>query len=151
MVGRMTEVERQLLPLVVIIALGVVVWLFTEWIHRATLTPEPWGSELDQAIENEEVPPVCPHCSATYSEADYFCPACGESVGCYNNYSPYLYIFSMGDVLRRGTSEKIQVNAFTVTGYLVLSLCQYFWLAPIYWVMFFINLARQGKPPPLAP
>jgi hypothetical protein len=148
----MSEEESQMLPLVVSVALVVGIWLLIKWLTGGRVKPEPWGMDVEARLQNEELPPTCPHCSATYSEADYFCPGCGESAGQYNNYSPYLYIFTLGDLLRRGTSERFQANWVTITGYLLLSFCYYTVFAPIYWVMLFINLRRQGQeaaaPPP---
>jgi hypothetical protein len=147
----MSEVERQLTPLIVTLATGVLIWLVIQWIRNAACRPEPWGAKWEKTIEEGEAPPVCAHCSAPYAETDWFCPTCGCSVGDYNNCNPYLYLFSLGEGLRRGTSEAIPVNWLTVGGYLLLPLALFSVLAPFYWVMLFLNLGRQSHPAPAVP
>ena len=149
----MSEAEERLLPLILIIVAGVVVRVSTRWIQDAAPAPDPWGPEMDQALRNHELPPTCPHCSAPHSETDYICPGCGDTVGDYTNYSPYLYIFSLGDVLRLGTMGRFRVSWLTITGYLLLS-TKYACFAPVYWVLLFMNvggspLKAAAAPPPL--
>ncbi len=141
----MSEAERQLLPLVVMLLTGAAVWLVVQWIRTAASKPEPWDAHWEKTLEEGDAPPVCEHCSAPYAETDWFCPGCGASVGAYNNYSPYLYLFSLGEGLRRGTSGAVPVNWLSVGGYMLLSLAFFFILAPIYWVMLWLNLSQHGR------
>lgn len=105
--------------------------------------PDPWGAEVDAALENPEVLPVCFHCSAPHTETAWFCPECGAAVGEYNNWNPYLYIFSLGEVLRAGTFGKCQRSWFVMLGYLILSLAEYTIFAPVYWLLLFRNSSRS--------
>jgi hypothetical protein len=146
----MSELERQLVPVVVILITCAGVWLFLQWLWSGSARPDPWGAELDEALQAEELPPTCFHCSATYSPLDRFCPACGSSVGAYNNYSPYLYIFSLGEALREGSFGKLRPDWVSVAGYFLLSLSMSL-LAPLYWVQLFKNLARQRQAPAKPP
>jgi hypothetical protein len=131
-----------------------VVWRFVVWIQEAIPAPDPWGAEVDRQLQEDDLPPTCPHCSATYSEGDYFCPACGEAVGSYNNFNPYLYVFSLGQWLRTGTGGKINRSWLTITGYLLLSTVEYISLVltipllPVYWFLFFKNLSETPPRPP---
>jgi hypothetical protein len=61
---------------------------------------------------------------------------------------PYLHIFSQGEVLRNGVTERIQINALTVGGYLLISLSGYVVFAPLYWFFLFRNL-RQNQAVPV--
>jgi hypothetical protein len=146
--------ETQLLSLLFILGAMVGTWAVVYWIQGVSVTPDPWGPELDLAIQNDELPPSCVHCSATYSETDHFCPGCGAAVGDYNNCNPYLYVFSLGEVLRLGTSGRFRVNWLTVGGFLLLS-TEYACFAPVYCIFFFLNLGGSpakpvDEPPPLA-
>jgi hypothetical protein len=138
----MGEGERQLLQWVALGAIVMAVRQFVLWIRDAQPRPDPWGAELETALQNEDIPLTCPHCSATHTEADYFCPGCGKSVGVYSNYSPYLYIFTLGDIMRRGTGEPFRVNWLTIGGYIFMSL-QYFSVLSLAGGLFW--LAELGK------
>ncbi len=67
---------------------------------------------------------------------------CGAAVGSYNNWMPYVYVFSQGEILRNGVTDKLRVGPFIIMGYLLYSLLTYFIFAPIYWFFFFKNLRR---------
>lgn len=64
------------------------------------------------------------------------------SVGPYNNWMPYLHVFSEGEVLRNGTSGKFQINAVTIAGYILYSITVFFVFAPVYWFFLFKNVGR---------
>jgi hypothetical protein len=141
----MGEGERQLMQWIALGGISLAIWQLIEWIREATPPPNPWGPEIDAALTNDELPPSCHFCSAPLSETGWFCPGCGRSIGPYNNYSPYLYAFSLGEMMQRGTLEPFRVNWLTVAGYLLLSIFYFSVIAPIYWVLFFLNLSRQSK------
>ena len=152
-VNDMSEAERQLLPLVIMLLTGAMVWLVVQWIRNAAPRPEPWDARWKKTLEEEDPPPVCEHCSAPYSQTDWFCPGCGASVGAYNNYSPYLVLFCLGEGLRRGTSGAVPVNWLSVGGYMLLSIALFFSLppvfrivlVPVYWLMLCVNLAQHAR------
>ena len=110
------------------------------------VSPDPWGPEVTAALESSEATPICPHCQTPHEPTRWFCAECGHAVGNYNNWNPYLYIFSLGEVLREGTCGHIRKSWLTVTGLVILSFAEYFVLAPIYWFFLFRNLARKPAP-----
>jgi len=141
-------------------AIGLIVWAivraFRAWISKAP-SPDPWGAEIARALDGPDATPVCPHCQCPQEPTRWFCAECGRSVGDYNNINPYLYIFSLGEVLREGTSGHIRKSWLTVSGFVVLSLIEYTVLAPIYWFQLIRNLSRHSRPqslnddPPVIP
>jgi hypothetical protein len=164
----MSEAESFVVQAAVVVILGLAFWRFILWVQSATPAPDPWGPELEEALQNDELSPACPHCSAPHAETDWFCPECGASVGFYNNVMPYLYLFSLGEVLRTGTSGRFPVTWVTVTGYLLLPLALFLWCTMVlsfalmacvclvcliaYWIQFLLKVTGSlTKPPPLPP
>jgi hypothetical protein len=123
-------------------------WRLLVWIKNAPLSPDPWNRAIDQTVHQPDAVPICHHCLTPASPTGWFCECCGCAVGPYNNYMPYLYIFSQGEVLRNGVTERIQINALTVGGYLLISLSGYVVFAPLYWFFLFRNL-RQNQAVPV--
>jgi hypothetical protein len=74
-----------------------------------------------------------------------FCSACGAAVGRYTNWLPYPYLFSVGHVLRIGTSGDFKQSALTITGFLFLGLVEYTVFAPIYWFMLARGINHHGR------
>jgi hypothetical protein len=129
------------------VVVGLVVGRVIKWIKDVTPAPDPWSDEVDQMVHEADAVPVCHKCLTPYSENDWFCEQCGSAIGSYNTLNPYLSIFSIGEMLRSGTSEKIKLNLLTVIGYLLAAVWQYAIFAPIYWVMFFLNVWRRSNLP----
>ncbi len=63
-------------------------------------------------------------------------------MGPYNNWMPYLYVFSQGEVLRNGTAGRFRINGVTILGYIFYSFSGFLIFAPIYLVFFFKNVSR---------
>jgi hypothetical protein len=57
-----------------------------------------------------------------------------------------VYIFSQGEVLRAGVTERFRPRPLIVIGYLLFSLGMFAVAAPIYWVFLFKNLRRDNGP-----
>ena len=144
---RMMNSRESLVGVLAVIGIGgvLVVRAFKSWFARPA-TPDPWGPEVTEAMEQPDATAVCPHCQCPHEATRWFCSECGRSVGDYNNLNPYLYLFSLGEVLREGTSGRVRKSWLTVAGYVVLSLIEYAVFAPIYWFFLFRNLS--GKTPP---
>lgn len=123
-------------------AVAFIAYRIGRWIMRGEPKPEPWGPDVDQAIHSPEAVPVCHRCFVPQAHDAWFCPECGTAVGAYNNWLPYIYIFSQGEVLRNGVTDRVRVNFLTVTGYLLLSVSVYVVFAPVYWYFLFRNLRR---------
>ena len=106
-------------------------------------TPDPWGPEVEQIIQDPDLEPLCHRCFTPHSHQAWFCPVCGASVGAFNNYMPYLDVFPQGEVLRSGVCDNVRRSFLTVAGYLLLSLVCYLIFAPIYWFFLFRNFRRH--------
>ncbi len=121
--------------------------LLAVW-FRGPVKPDPWGAEVSQALV--EAPPLCLHCQTPHSEAACFCPNCGAAVGEFNNVSPYLYIFSLGEALRAGTQDRAPRRGLALAGYVLIALAEYAIFAPVYWFFLFRNYLRlrHTRPPP---
>ena len=135
----------------VLVAIGIggviLVRAFKIWFAKPA-TPDPWGPEVTAAMDEPNATAVCPHCQCPHEVTSWFCSECGRSVGDYNNLNPYLYLFSLGEVLREGTSGRLRKSWLTVAGFIFLSLIEYVVFAPIYWFFLFRNLSRQNPDGP---
>ena len=131
-------------PLIIIGAaiLGVVKLFWS--IRNARVTPNPWPEEIEESVHQPEAVPLCHRCFTPQSNKDWFCPNCGTAVGTYNNLMPYVYVFSQGEVLRAGTTERLRPGFLTVAGYLLVSLQGYAFFAPIFWYFLFKNFRRKA-------
>jgi hypothetical protein len=117
-------------------------WRIVVWIRTAPIKPDPWSAEIETSLQAEDATPICHHCLTPHSNTAWFCGHCGSAVGPYNNLMPYVCVFSQGEVLRNGVTDKLRANPLIIIGYLLYSLGNYFIFAPIYWFFFFKNLKR---------
>ena len=129
--------KPEYLVLVFTVLIALLMWRLFLWMKEGPVTPDPWAKDDDDALKQPDAVPLCPRCLSPQEEDCQFCAACGSATGLYNNLNPYLYVFSMGEVLRLGTSGSIQTNFVTVLGYLLLSAAQYTVFFPVYWFFFF--------------
>ncbi len=127
---------------------SVVVYRFVVWIMEAPRTIDPWGKEMDEAFNDRAAVPVCHHCLTPQEHNGWFCPECGATVGPYCNYMPYVYVFSQGEALRAGVTERIRRSWVIRVGYVLVSLGMFPPAAPIYWFFLFKNLRRNQALPP---
>ncbi|MGB7749024.1 MAG: hypothetical protein WBN75_17235 [Verrucomicrobiia bacterium] len=72
-------------------------------------------------MKEPEAVEVCHHCFNQQPPSAWFCEHCGSAVGPYNNWMPYLHIFSAGEVLRNGVMDKLRPNVLIISGYLLFS------------------------------
>ncbi len=137
---------------IIIALLGLICWRGWLWLKQGETHPDPWGSEIDEALQAPDALPVCHHCFAQQDEETWFCRECGAAIGPYNNYMPFIYVFSEGEVLRNGVNNRFTVNFITIGGYVLLSLCMYLVFAPVYWYYLFRNLSQRSDlaPPRVA-
>jgi len=119
-------------------------WRFFDWFRKPATSADPWGEEIEKAVHEPEAVEVCHRCLDPVPPNAWFCEHCGCSVGPYNNWMPYLSVFSQGEVLRNGVDDKLPRNALIVAGYLFFSILMYSFFAPIYWIFLFRNL-KQPK------
>ena len=125
---------------------GFAFWRLLFWIKSSPVHPDPWDAALEQAVQADDAVPVCHRCLTPAPPGQWFCETCGTAVGPYNNLMPYVNLFSEGEVLRSGVTDRVRLNALTVTGYVLLSLGflaftpVFLLLAPVYWFSVFKNL-----------
>jgi len=133
--------------LVILAAVAGALYTFMKWVGIGKPCPDPWGPEVDAAVNEPEAVPVCHRCFAPQDPESWFCPECGAAEGRYNNYLPFINIFSEGEVFRAGVSDNMRPNFLIVVGYLLISLSAYFVFAPVYWYFLFKNLSSRTRPP----
>ena len=123
--------------------------------RRPLVRPDPWGTEIDEALQQDDAVPVCHHCLAEQPEGVHFCPECGTATGVCTNLLPFDYLFTLGETLRIGSSGRFRVTPVTVAGFLLLSLAEYAIFAPLYWYFLVQNIFRLQDqpvaPPPVGP
>jgi hypothetical protein len=122
--------------------------LLAKWIQDASVGPDPWEQEVGQATDSPDVPEVCHRCSAPQAWGAWFCPHCGSAVGPYNNLMPYVNVFSQGEVLRNGATDRFRMRPLILIGYLLVSLEGYLIFAPVYWFFLLRNLRCRRDAPP---
>ncbi|HXC99370.1 MAG TPA: hypothetical protein VN048_08515 [Verrucomicrobiae bacterium] len=115
----------------------------TRWIKSGENTPDPWGPEIDQRIRDLQTPALCHRCLIPQEHDAWFCPECGSAVGPYNNYMPFVVVFSQGEVLRAGVNDRFRPSFLIVCGFVVYALTQYAVFAPIYWYFMYQNFRRN--------
>jgi len=140
--------EKTVALLGILVICAVVVYRFVVWIMEAPRTIDPWGKEMDEAVNDQAAVPLCHHCLTPQEHNGWFCPECGATVGPYCNYLPYVYVFSQGEVLRAGVTERIRRNPVVTVGYVLVSLGMFAFAAPLYWFFLFKNLRRNEALPP---
>jgi hypothetical protein len=141
-------------------------WRFIVWVREAPVRPDPWDAETEQKLSEPEAQEVCHHCLAPQPSNAWFCEHCGSAVGPYNNWMPYIHIFSIGEVLRNGVMDKLRPNVLTISGYLLLSVNFFFFIIIrphiaslgfvllifaallLYWFLLFKNLKRLREEKP---
>ena len=148
-----TETDSTL-TLVIAVFLGVgavVIYRLIRWFCTGPIQPEPWEKNVADAMESEEARPLCCHCLEPHSTDASFCPDCGAPVGQYTNLLPFPYLFSIGHLLRTGTSGDCQRTPLTVIGFVLLGIVEYSVFAPVYWLRLAFgskrSLRRSDSPP----
>jgi hypothetical protein len=147
--------EHAVTALVVLVVIAVALFRLVLSIMQAPRTDDPWGKEIDEAVNQDNAVPVCHHCLTPQEHNGWFCPECGATVGPYCNYMPYIYIFSQGEVLRAGVTERFRRSRLITIGFVLFTLGMLSVAAPIYWFFLFRNLRRGNdqtmEAPPLGP
>ena len=132
---------------IIVVGLILVTIRVWTWFRAGTARPDAWDSDVAYAIEEESAEPLCYHCLAPQKEIRWFCPECGTAVGPYNNYDPYLGVFSEGQLLRTGVLDQLPRRALIIVGYVILPFAFFAIFAPIYWYFLFRNLSQSRTPP----
>jgi hypothetical protein len=137
--------EQELVALVILGMVGVAIYRLIRWLTEAKRTADPWGDEVGKALDQDDAVPLCHHCFTPQQHNGWFCPECGATVGPYCNYLPFVYIFSQGEALRAGVTERIRRSPLIVVGLMLLSLSMFAIVAPFYWFFLFRHL-READP-----
>jgi hypothetical protein len=95
-------------------------WRLIAWVREAPQTPDPWDAEVEQQLQNPETREICHRCMTPHEPGVWFCQHCGAAVGPYNNLMPFLNVFSEGEVLRNGISDRFRNRPFIAAGYLLI-------------------------------
>ena len=132
---------------IIVVGLILVTIRVWSWFRGGTARPDPWDSDVARAIEEGSAEPLCYHCLAPQKQIRWFCPECGTAVGPYNNYDPYLGVFSEGQLLRTGVLDQLPRRALIIIGYVILPFAFFAIFAPIYWYFLFRNLSQSRTPP----
>jgi hypothetical protein len=122
-----------------------VLWRLIAWVRDAPDKPDPWSAEVEESLQQADATPICHRCLSPYQDDVWFCDTCGAAVGPYNNFMPYVHVFSEGEVFRNGVNQNLRASPLIITGYLFYSSVNYFVFAPIYWFFLFKNLNRMKQ------
>lgn len=106
--------------------------------------PDPWSAEIDAAAKDSAAVPLCLNCLLPQAPHRWFCPQCGFPTGDYVPLMPYLQVFMVGEVLRRGVSGPPERRVGVQVFLMVYSVTEYAVFAPIYW--FWMLRRAEGKP-----
>ena len=102
---------EQTIGVIGIISLGyAAAYSFFKWLSAAPRTTDPWGPEVEEAVQRDEAVALCPHCLTLQAHNGWFCPGCGSVSGQYGNYLPSVYIFSIGEAVRAGVEHRSRVR-----------------------------------------
>jgi len=132
--------------LVIVGIICAVVRQFFHWISNAKPTPDPWGEEVERELQSPDARELCHRCLTPQPDRGWFCENCGASIGPYNNYMPYVHVFSQGEVLRAGTHDHLRPSFLIIMGYVLFSFAAFAICAPIYLFFVIRHLSRQPKP-----
>lgn len=137
LLGQLSPGDRDPELLVGILAIAFLVccgvWALMKFVLQGPVQPDPWDESITTEIGGEEATPLCHRCLTAHEPSTDFCPTCGAAVGQYTNWLPYPYLFSVGHMLRIGTSGEFRRSPLSVLGFLLFSFAEYTLLAPVYW------------------
>jgi hypothetical protein len=105
---------------------------------------DPWPAELDMAVREPNAVPLCVSCLTPQAPHQWFCPRCGFPTNDFVPLMPYLQIYVVAEVLRRGVTGPPERRLGTQVFLVIFSLKQYAFFAPLYW--FWMLRRAQGRP-----
>ncbi len=121
---------------------GLLIWRIREIASHARA--DPWPEEIDHAVRAREAVPLCVNCLCPQDDHPWFCPHCGYPAGEYVTMMPYLQIFAVGEVFRRGVIGPPEKDFGQKAFFVLSSVGEYFFFAPLYW--FWMARKASGKP-----
>jgi hypothetical protein len=105
--------------------------------------PDPWPEEVDLSVRAPDAIPLCIDCLYPQEGRPWFCPHCRYPTGEFVTMMPYLRIFSVGEILRRGVVGPPEKGLALKAGFVLLS-AQYSLFAPVYW--YWMVRKSRGRP-----
>lgn len=105
---------------------------------------DPWSQEVDLAVRDRGAIPVCTNCLHPQEGHRWLCPHCAFPSGEYVTTMPYLYVFAMGELFRRGVVGPPGTKLTHQAAFVFSAVCEYGPFAPIYW--FWLMRRACGKP-----
>jgi hypothetical protein len=141
-----SDPERLVGILAILGLLCLAVWKGVKWLLEARPASDPWDETVAAEVEKDKAIPLCHHCLTPHNTFVDFCPSCGTPVGQYTNWLPFPQLFSIGHVLRTGTSGDYKRSPLTIVGFMLFALAQYTLFVPIYWIMFLRKLLYPRPP-----
>lgn len=140
----MTRVELFVVCLIAFMAV-VLLGRVVLWFCGKPARPNPWDDDAEAKLHEPDAVSLCPRCLEPEREGVQFCRDCGCAVGPYVMWSPYLYIFALGDLLRTGVDRPLRASIPVLVFLLVISAGEYLVFAPIYWFFLVRNIRRQAR------
>jgi len=107
--------------------------------------PDPWARDIDIAVRARDVPALCLNCTFPQEGHQWFCPNCGFPAGEFVTTMPYLYVFVLGEVMRRGVIGPPERSFPRTVSYVLFSAFEYTVFAPVYWYW----MARKARGNPI--
>lgn len=145
--GGVANEPESLIAFLAILGLACLgIWALVRKIRSVPLTPDPWDNLAETEIADGNALPLCHRCLTAHDDSLDFCPKCGAAVGQYTNWLPYPYLFSMGHMLRIGTSGKFKKTPLNILGFVLLACAEYMIFAPVYWMLLFLKITPEPKP-----
>jgi hypothetical protein len=141
-----SDSERLVGVLAIAGLLGLALWKGVKWALQTKATPDPWDETVAAELAKDETAPLCHHCLCPHADSTDFCPQCGTPVGQYTNWLPFPQLFSIGHVLRAGTSGEFKRTPLTILGFMLFSLAEYMLFVPIYWIVFLRKIMSPQPP-----
>jgi hypothetical protein len=119
-------------------------WRMFLWLRSLPMSPDPWGTEVDQQME--QAAEACSHCSMPQPPDAWFCAHCAHPVGPYHSFTPYVFQFSDGLHGTVDPAGAFRPSPLVVIGYLLLS-PRLGIFAPLYCVALVLRLfaAERGS------
>ena len=115
------------------------VWYFV----NNPLHNDPWTPEDDAAARHPAASKLCLRCLQPNPPAPqvWFCPNCGAATGDCVNAMPFLYVFSIGELARRGVMGKPEKGFFKKLFFVLFPIVQHVPFAPLILIYPFVVLA----------
>jgi hypothetical protein len=116
------------------------------WFKSGPLAPDPWGSEIEEALQSGEAMPLCTHCLEPQDHHGWFCPNCGAAAGPDSPLLVPVQMYYLGHAFRAATGAFAKRNPLVFLGYILVALTELSILGVVYLVFFFVGLGKAPRP-----